>query len=154
MDFTSPVTGMPVTGLTSPTYTLTSDTPLESNQKAWYVSALGGTQTGVSVHSVDKPFQVYISRPKTIKLADGTSTTAVFMLTNVAKNVYKLGVREYTSLNNGGGGGVAEAVVEFRIPIGSPEYDAVRLKALLSLFGGLVSQDPDDLIAWWTSGTL
>lgn len=45
----SPVTGGAQTGFTSPTYTLTADTPpAGSGGKQYAATALGGTQAGVT----------------------------------------------------------------------------------------------------------
>lgn len=59
----SPITGAPGSGLTSPTYTIAVDAPPAQNAKQWYVTALGGTQTNVSISSVDKPFTITVYRP-------------------------------------------------------------------------------------------
>lgn len=53
---TSPITGAAQTGFTSPTYTLTSDLAPDNNGKQVAVTALGGTQVGVTTHSVAAPF--------------------------------------------------------------------------------------------------
>lgn len=44
----SPLTGASQSDLTSPTYTLTSDVAPNSNGEQAAVTALGGTQTGVT----------------------------------------------------------------------------------------------------------
>jgi len=63
----SPVTGAPITGFTSPTYTLIADTAPDVNGKAYAVSALGGTQAGVVVSSSSYPFTLLFTRPKVIR---------------------------------------------------------------------------------------
>lgn len=65
VSLSSPVTGSPQTGLTSPTYTLTTDTSPDPTAKQWVISALGGTQTGVVPHSISNPFWTSIWKPKT-----------------------------------------------------------------------------------------
>jgi len=67
-NLTSPVTGASQTGFTAPTYTLTVDTAPDVNAKQWAVTALGGTQAGVSSHSVASPFTVTMFRPKVLRL--------------------------------------------------------------------------------------
>jgi len=55
---TTPVTGGAQTGFTAPTYTLSVDTAPDINGKQHAVTALGGTQAGVTSHSVSNPFTV------------------------------------------------------------------------------------------------
>lgn len=56
ISWSSPITGQPQTGLTNPTYTTITDTAPPGNPgKQVAVSALGGTQAGVNVHSVCHP---------------------------------------------------------------------------------------------------
>lgn len=53
---TTPVTGQPQTGFTSPTFTIAADTPPAVNAKQYVITALGGTQTGASASLVSSPF--------------------------------------------------------------------------------------------------
>jgi hypothetical protein len=64
MDITSPVVGQTnITGLTNPTYTLTEVNAPVPNAQRFIVSALGGTQTGVEVHTANNPFMVTLYSP-------------------------------------------------------------------------------------------
>jgi hypothetical protein len=63
----SPITGGSQTGLTSPTYTILADTSPANNAKQYYVSALGGTQTGVLAHSVAAPFTLSFWKPQVLR---------------------------------------------------------------------------------------
>jgi hypothetical protein len=65
---TSPVTGAAQTGLTSPTYTLSTDVAPSINGKQHAITALGGTQTGVNSHSVAAPFTCTFVRPQPLNL--------------------------------------------------------------------------------------
>ena len=64
---TSPVTGAAQTGLTTPTYTFVADVAPDANGKQVAVTALGGTQVGVTPHSVASPFTGTFVRPKSFK---------------------------------------------------------------------------------------
>jgi hypothetical protein len=89
----SPVTGAVVTGLTSPTYTLTSDTAPNINGKQYAISALGGTQTSVDVNSVSKPFTTTFFRPPILRtLPQANPVTGI--IRNIPLNVYKLVTRK------------------------------------------------------------
>jgi hypothetical protein len=81
---TSPVTGSAQTGLTSPTFTLTTDVAPDVNGKQWVVTALGGTQTGVSVHSVASPFSLTFWRPKISRIL-GQPNINTGIIANVPK---------------------------------------------------------------------
>lgn len=64
----SNVAGSFQTGFTSPVYNVVSDSAPDNMSKQWYVGSLGGTQTGVTTHSVSKPFTVTFKRPTTLKV--------------------------------------------------------------------------------------
>ena len=82
---TSPVTGGAQTGFTSPTYTIVSDTAPDNNGKQVAVSAIGGTQSGVTIHSVASPFTITFARPKSFKAAAPNPVNG--RLSNVPRNV-------------------------------------------------------------------
>lgn len=103
MDLTSPVTGMAITGLTSPTYSIDVDTAPTSNGKQWYVSALGGTQAGVSANSIGFPFTVSLFRPAAIKLYNAAVAAIVGMAPSAPKNVNKIITRKGVLINAVGG---------------------------------------------------
>lgn len=136
---TSPVTGQPQTGLTSPTYTVVQDTAPNAAGKQWAVTALGGTQTGVTTHSVASPFTINFERPAVLKMLGQPSLNG--FIANVPSNTYKVIVRK----------GVVPAVnqparpmivrVSVDVPAGADTYDAANVRAALSAaFGALVQQ--------------
>lgn len=131
----SPVTGGAQTGLTSPTYTIVSDTPPVAHSEQVAVTALGGTQTGVRVHSVSSPFTLAMFRPATFK-SIGVPNPSTGVITTIPRNVYKLITRK----------GVQPAanqpyvpmlvVTEISVPAGGDTYDAVNIRAAMSLHIG------------------
>lgn len=135
---TTPITGQAQTSLTSPTYTITADTPPDNNAKQWAVTALGGTQTGVTTHTVAAPFTIAMFRPKVSQaLAPVDPVTGV--LKRVPYNTYKVITRKgvlplagqaYKNM-------VITTVIE--APAGSDTADAPNVRAALSAhFGALV----------------
>lgn len=54
--FPGTLTGAEQTGFTSPTYTTAADNAPDFNAKQVAVTAVGGTQAGVTAHSVSSPF--------------------------------------------------------------------------------------------------
>lgn len=136
---TSPVTGLPQTGLTSPTYTIAADTPPDANAKQYAVTALGGTQTGVLAHSVAAPFTHAMFRPKSFKaLQPVNPVTGV--LRSVPSNTYTVVTRK--GVVPLAGQAFKNMVIRTTIecPAGADTADPVSVSAALSAHFGVVSQ--------------
>jgi hypothetical protein len=135
----TPVTGAAQTGFTSPTYTIVSDQAPDVNAKQYAVTALGGTQAGVTVHSVSSPFTTNMWRPKVFQnLGKPNPTTG--LISKVPRNTYKLITRKgvlplagqpFQNL-------VITTIIE--VPSGSDTADAANIRAALSLHGGAIAQ--------------
>jgi hypothetical protein len=136
--FTSPVTGAAQTGFTSPTYTIVSDTAPDVNQKAWAVTALGGTQTGVDVHLASKPFQLIVTRPKQVRLAPVLPVGGVIGTT--PRNVYSVMVRKGAVPVTGQAAQLAMLRLDLSIGAGMEVVEPEELRAALSLLIGALSQ--------------
>lgn len=152
MNPSSPVTGSTVSGLTSPTYTITADLAPAANGKQWYVSALGGTQTGVNVHSTSNPFTVAIFRPNVIKLLGAVDQNG--QLTRVPKNTVSLVFRKGAVPLTGQAAAVALGRCTFDIPAGTDVASPAELKALFSFIGGFISANAQGLVDAALSNTI
>lgn len=131
----SPVTGASQTGLTSPTYTLTADTPPNYHSEQYAITTLGGTQTGVEVHSVSKPFTLTMERPAQFRQL-GVANPVTGVISNVPNNVYKLRVRKGVEVDSSQSAKVAMAELKISVPAGSDTNDPESIRAMLScLFG-------------------
>lgn len=137
----SPVTGAAVTGLTSPTYTLTEDVN-GPNNRVFFVTALGGTQTNVETHSASSPYSISISRPKTVKVLPRANAQGNYP--SVPMNEYRVVFRKGCTIN-GTVVGVAQEVpitaeLKIRLPAGFElsTNDPEEAKALFSLIGGFL----------------
>jgi len=136
---TSPITGTAQTGLTSPTYTLTTDTAPLITGKQWAVTALGGTQTGVTSHSVAAPFTISAFRPANFKqLGKANSVTGV--ISNVPKNQYKVITRKGVLPLAGQPYQTMQITTIMDVPAGSDLADPANLRAALSAHIGALSQ--------------
>lgn len=136
----SPVTGTAQTGLTSPTYTLTADqAPDASNGKQWAVTALGGTQTGVSTHSVSSPFTITATRPKTFRVL-GKPHPVTGLVKDVPMNQYTVLTRKGVLPLAGQPFAIAMVKTIISIPAGSDTADSEDLRAMLSAHIGSLSQ--------------
>jgi hypothetical protein len=137
---TSPITGAAQTGLTSPTYTVASDNaPPGDPGEQVAVTALGGTQTGVTSHSISSPFTILFTRPANPKII-GTPNPVTGQIANVPNNRTRIVTRK----------GVTPAVnqqprlmtirTEIDVPAGSDTYDAANVRAALSAHFGAIAQ--------------
>lgn len=131
----SPVTGGAQTGFTSPTYTLTTDTPPNASSKQWAVTALGGTQTGVNAHDVSSPFTITVFRPSTYKRL-GQPNPVTGVVSNVPKNRYEFLVRKGVLPLAGQPSSLLLARISLEIPAGSENADPANIRAALSLLFG------------------
>lgn len=125
---TSPITGAAQTGLTSPTYTLTADVAPDSNGKQNAVTALGGTQTGVTTHSVASPFTITATRPKVFRVL-GKPNPTTGLVKDVPMNTYTVLTRK----------GV--------LPLAAQPYVNCMIKTTISIPAGSDTADPANLRA-------
>lgn len=133
----SSITGGAQTGFTSPTYTMTADQQPDVNAKQSVVTALGGTQTGVTSHSVSVPFLISVWKPKKMQ-ALGRANPVTGLIANVPNNQYKVITQK----------GVIPAVNQIArpltirttidVPAGADSYDLPNVKAAISAHIGML----------------
>lgn len=133
----SPVTGAAVAGLTSPTYTFVTDTAPSINGKQIAVTALGGTQTGVDVNSVSKPFTSSFFRPSVLRtLPQANPLTG--LIKNIPVNQYKLITRKGAKPAANQVDLVPRITTTFEVPAGTDTYEPEELRAMISMHAGLL----------------
>jgi len=132
----SPVTGAAVTGLTSPTYTHVVDVAPNINGKQYAVTALGGTQTGVDVNSVSKPFTISFFRPAVLRtLPQANPVTGV--IKNVPINTYKLITRKGAAPAVNQSILVPKITTVIECPAGVDTYEPEEIRAMVSAHFGV-----------------
>lgn len=136
---TSPVTGGAQTGFTAPTYTIVADTAPDVNGKQHAVTALGGTQAGVTPHSVSSPFTATFIRPKTFKNLDQVNPVTG-KLPSVPKNSWVFVIRKGAVPLANQNPSPAILKCEFSLPSGADLASPSELRAALSLLVGLLNQ--------------
>ncbi len=137
---TSPITGTAQTGLTSPTYTVITDTaPANIPGKQVAVSALGGTQVGVTVHSVAAPFTLNFTRAANLRVL-GNPNPVTGVITQVPTNVYSLITRKGVLPLAGQPYRTMIIKTTIEVPAGSDTADAANVRAALSAHLGALSQ--------------
>lgn len=134
----SPLTGSAQTGLTSPTYTNVLDTT-SGDTRRYVVTALGGTQTGVTAHSATRPFSVDFWRPRNVTPARMPDAQGV--IRQFPRNVYGVTVRKGVDVAANQPTQVFKTEVRMEVPAGSETYQPAEIRAALSCtFGALSSQ--------------
>lgn len=150
ISISSPMTGAPQTGFTSPTYTFTADIAPDNNGKQWAMTALGGTQAGVTTHSVASPATVTYTRPKVFKtLGKPNPTTGI--IKDVPRNSFKLITRKGVTPNVNQPYATMQITTIIDVPAGADTYDSANVRAGLSMHAGALWQQSsghgDTLIA-------
>jgi hypothetical protein len=154
---TSPVTGSAQTGLTSPTYTLTADQAPDPSGKQFAVTALGGTQSGVTVHAPSAPFTITMFRPKVFKNL-GLASDGITRTSN-GKNTYTILVRKgvaCTQSPSAGGiqDGLLQLTLKIDVPVGADVMDPPELRAAMSLLIGVLNANSSAITETLIAGTL
>lgn len=124
----TPVTGSAVPGFTSPTYTLTTDVAPNINGKQYAITALGGTQANVEVHSVSKPFTLAFFRPPQLRTLPGANPVTG-VIKNVPVNTYKLITRKGA------------------LPASNQVAQTCRITTIIEVFSGTETYEPEDVKA-------
>lgn len=148
----SPITGAAITGLTSPTYTIVADTPPNASSKQYAVSALGGTQTGVTPHSLSAPFTQTMFRPSSIKSLGSPNSAGV--VRTFPKNTFEVLTRKGCNVLANQPVQIASIRSSFTMPAGADTFDAVSVKAMLSAHIGLLTQIAQGIADTVLTGTL
>lgn len=136
---TSPITGAAQTGFTSPTYTHTADVAPDVNGKQVAITALGGTQTGVTAHSVASPFTITFWRPKVFKIL-GVPNPVTGVVASVPMNVSKVLTRKGVLPLAGQSYKNMQITTIIEVPAGADTADAANVRAALSAHIGALSQ--------------
>lgn len=150
---TSPVAGAVETSFTSPTYTLTSDTPPDAVTKQYAITSVGGTQTGVTAHSVAAPFTTNMSRPKTLRVL-GTPNPVTGVVSNIARNRYELLTRKGVLPLAGQPYTTMLIRTSIEVPAGSDLADPANVKAAQSCHFGILWESSNDIGDVTLSGVL
>jgi len=149
----SPVTGATVTGLTSPTFTILVDTAPNINGKQYAVSALGGTQVGVDVNSVSKPFTMAFFRPPVLRtLPQANPVTGI--IKNVPLNVYKLITRKGAAPAVNQSIMVPKITTIIECPAGVDTYEPEEIRAMISAHFGVGWAQADGISSTVLTGVL
>lgn len=136
----SPITGSAQTGLTAPTYTTVSDTAPPGNPgKQVAVTALGGTQAGVTTHSVAAPFTLNFTRPGTLRVL-GSPNPVTGVISLIPVNTYKLITRKGVLPLAGQPFKVLNITTTMDVPAGADTADPQNIRGACSAHIGALTQ--------------
>jgi hypothetical protein len=151
---TSPITGGAQTGFTAPTYTNVPDTAPPGNPgKQVAVTAVGGTQVGVTTHSVASPFTINFTRPANLRIL-GQPNPVTGVVAAVPTNTYKCIVRKGVTPLAGQAFRTAILTANCDIPAGADNADAPNVRAAFSAFIGVLNQQSAGMGDMAVSGIL
>lgn len=136
---TSPITGAAQTGLTSPTYTHVTDSAPDITGKQVAVTALGGTQTGVTAHSMASPFTLTMFRPKVFRYL-GKPNPTTGLIKDVPRNTFKFITRKGVLPLAGQPYANMQITTTIDLPAGSDLADPANVRAALSAHIGSLNQ--------------
>jgi hypothetical protein len=137
---TSPITGQAQTGFTAPTYTHVTDSAPDISGKQVAVTTLGGTQTGVTTHSMSSPFTLTFFRPKVFRFL-GKPNPTTGLIKDIPRNTFKLITRKGVLPLAGQPFQNLQITTTIDLPAGADTADAPNVRAALSAhFGALVQQ--------------
>lgn len=135
----SPLSGGAQTGFTSPTYTLVADVAPSINGKQVAVSAVGGTQVGVTAGTVASPFSLTFVRPASLRVL-GQPNPVTGVIANVPKNQYKVITRKGVTPLTGQPIQTMIVTTTIDVPAGSDTADIANVRAAISAHIGYLSQ--------------
>lgn len=147
------VTGATVPGFTAPTYSPIGDTAPVINAKQFAFGTVGGTQVGVDVNTVSKPFTVTFIRPAVLRTLPGVNPTTG-VIKNIPYNTYKVITRKGVVPAVNQPPMVARATTTFEIPAGAETYESEDVKALVSSHIGVLNSQSSGLADTISSGIL
>lgn len=148
----TPVTGAPQTGFTSPTYNLSADTYPGVNGKQHAVTALGGTQAGVRTHSVSDPFTISAGRPTSLRSLPAMNGNGGY--SSVPRNTYFVITRKGVNIAASQPPVTSLISTKFEIPAGADAYDPSNVRAAESLHIGALWQQSANVGDLTVSGVL
>lgn len=150
---TTPITGSAQTGFTAPTYTHVVDMAPNPTGKQVAVSALGGTQAGVTTQTVSSPFTLTFVRPVSYKTL-GKPNPVTGIIKDVPRNTYKFIARKGVLPLAGQPFATMQVTLQIDVPAGADSADAANVRAALSATIGALTQQSAGIGDTVTSGVV
>jgi hypothetical protein len=140
INLTTPVTGSPQTGFTSPSFTITADLPPNAYSKQYAVTAAGGTGlSGVDAHAASSPFTITFARPANVRSAP-IANPVTGVIGNSPRNVYSVIVRKGEKPGTNQTPQVAVLRCDLAVVAGADVTEPDDVRAALSFLLGSLTQ--------------
>lgn len=141
--FEPTITGIPMTGFTSPTYTTAVTTAPGLNSRSVIVTAVNGTQSGVNAHTVQRPFRLTWTVPSVVRQLSNAIASLTGFISGPPANKYTLLVQKGGKMNYVEGSGIGTCKIEFSIPAGLEQYGPEEIRGLVCIAGGALTEGAD-----------
>lgn len=152
LTMTGVITGAAVTGLTTPTYTLTADGGTDNEKRQSAVTALGGTQAGVTIHAISSPFTITVTRPRVFKTLGKPNLNG--LISNIGRNTVKKLVRKGVIPLAGQPSQINLIRTDYEVVAGSELADIANIRASVSLNEGWGFANASNIVDVLTTGII
>lgn len=132
ISLTGPTAAVTTDTLTSATYTFTADMASDNRSKVFVVTTLGGTQTGVSAHTVDAPKMLIVKKPAVYQQPSAYNTVSG-RYGKVPKNVTRVLFRGSAKVA-ANQWELMPISMDIGVPAGATSYDRANVDASFSAF--------------------
>jgi hypothetical protein len=145
---TGPTTAATSSQLTAATYTFGDDLALDGRSRVAVVTALGGTQVGVTVHTVDAPKQIVFKKPAQFLQPSGFNVTSG-RYSKVPKNVHRV-IGKFSAQVAAGQTEIIPMELSIGIPAGAMAFDRKNVEAsIIAFVKGIDNQLTNLLVAYY-----
>jgi len=144
INVTGPTAAVTTGVLTSATYTFSADMANDTRSKVFVVSAAGGTQTGVTLHTVDAPKQFIVKRPAVFQQPSAFNTVSG-RWGKVPKNVTRVIGRGSANVATGQTE-IIPMSLDIGVPAGAPSFDRANVEASVLMFIAALYDQKEELI--------
>lgn len=132
------ITGAAQTGFTSPGYTTVADAAPDQYGQQRAITVATGTQAGVDVHSISRPFTLTWVRPKKLKVLNANTTTQT-VLKDVGNNEWLLITRKGVSIAVNQPPRIMTIRTIISVPAGADINDPASVRACLAAHIGTLN---------------
>lgn len=144
INLAGPTAAVTTSQLTAATYTFVTDMAQDARSKVFVVSALGGTQTGVSAHTVDAPKQMIFKKPASFAQPSGYNQVSG-RYGKVPKNTTRVMFRGSAKVAANQWEGLPISM-DIGVPAGAVSYDRANVEASVTAFIAGLWDQKEELI--------
>lgn len=144
INLVGPTAAITTNNVIAGTYTFAEDMANDNRTRVYVVSAIGGTQTGVNLHTVDAPKQVMFKRPAQF-LQPSAFNTVSGRYGRVPKNVTRVIGRGSCNVA-AGQVEIIQMSTDIGIPAGGVTFDRANVEASVAMYIAALWDQREELI--------